>query len=319
MLGKRRHHHAPKRERVHQLRRQARTVGVHPCHRREAHSRTTYHPIASRQSKRRTNAHRRKAPPPFFLLPSPLFPTPELKCRTPQSNGNEGRYFVPNNITTASRFLSFISLNWPLASSTALATIASVYDIDPLITASHPKYDTDGLHPPYATSVSGAAVSWQQAAYNLYGETTFVCPAYWLADAYTAKNKKAWRYQVSTPNAFHGVDIGFLTGDPVTATSTSGPVGEEFRRGFQEVWGRFIVNGDPTLSVVGAGAGSGVAAAAEGRWRAWGEGPGGGRDMLNLNVTQGTAGRADWSVVDALAWEGGRGKRCAFWAGLGVN
>jgi hypothetical protein len=191
--------------------------------------------------------------------------------------------------------------------------VLAAYAFPDNITAAHPKFDTDGLNFPFATSVSGAAVAWQQAAYNLYGETTFVCPAYWLADAYTGHGpgKKAWRYQVSTPNAFHGVDIGFLTGDPVV-TGATGVAGEEFRRGFQEIWGRFIVTGDPTL----AGKAPGTAAASEDRWRVWGQG--GTHDMLNLNVTQGTS-KADWSVVDALAFEDGRGKRCALWAEVGVR
>jgi len=229
------------------------------------------------------------------------------------ANANEGRYFVPNNITTADRFLAFIRLNWPGLSPAALESVLKAYSFPDTITASYPKFDTDGLHPPFATSVSGAAVAWQQAAYNLYGENTFVCPAYWLADAYTGRgpNKKAWRYQVSTPNAFHGVDVGFLTGDPVTSAAT-GVAGEGFRRGFQEIWGRFIVSGNPALN----GTGVGLSAASEGTWRAWGQG--GTHDLLNLNVTQGT-GMAAWSVVDALAFEDGRGKRCALWAEVGVR
>ncbi|KAK0610973.1 carboxylesterase [Immersiella caudata] len=229
------------------------------------------------------------------------------------ANANEGRYFVPNNITTADRFLAFIRLNWPGLSPSAITSVLAAYAFPDNITAAHPRFDTDGLHFPFATSVSGAAVSWQQAAYNLYGETTFVCPAYWLADAYTSggPGKKAWRYQVSTPNAFHGVDVGFLTGDPIV-TGATGVAGEEFRRGFQEIWGRFIVSGDPTLAVTA----SGTAAASEDRWRVWGQGST--HDMLNLNVTQGTS-KADWSVVDALKFEDGRGERCALWAKVGVR
>ncbi|KAK3319597.1 carboxylesterase family protein-like protein [Cercophora scortea] len=243
------------------------------------------------------------------------------------NNANEGTYFIPQNITTESSFLSVLTLNYPSLTPSSLAKILTLYSIPTNATLS-PKFDTNGLTPPYATEVSAYASGWQQAANNLYAETTFVCPAYWLADAYSTrnKNKKAWRYQFSIPNAFHGADMSPLLSDPTIPTARiQDPA---FIRGFQGVWGRFILTGDPTATT-GVDA---VGAAGSKRWRSWGGemedgavpvaavGEGGsirwGHDLLNLNVTSGAPSKADWTVVDGDKWEGGRGERCALWAEL---
>jgi len=132
-------------------------------------------------------------------------------------------------------------------------------------------------------------------------------------------NSSSWRYQFSIPNAFHGQDLAPLMSDP--ATSADSKMDATFRRGFQSIWGQFVLTGNPTLSeqvIAGSGAGrSGIAAAGGGSWSAWGEKQK--FDMLNLNVTgSGTAQvRAQWNVVDARSWEGGRGARCDLWVKLG--
>ncbi len=197
------------------------------------------------------------------------------------------------------------------------------------ITAASPKFDSDGLNAPYATETSHAAVGWQQAANNLYAETTFVCPAYWLADAYSAavnpnaKGKAAWRYQFSVTDAFHGMDIAPLMNDPAT---TGTRMDRAFRNSFQSIWTRFIIHGDPTLAAVAAStSGDNVAAATTASWAPWGTvgkyagGNGSGYPLLNLNVTGVTPEVANLQVVDGVAWEGERGDRCALWASLGAN
>jgi carboxylesterase type B len=55
---------------------------------------------------------------------------------------------------------------------------------------------------------------------NIYAETTFVCPSYWLAEAYTNRGREAWKYQYSVPAAIHGTD---MTGYFGPATSNQGP------------------------------------------------------------------------------------------------
>ena len=107
-------------------------------------------------------------------------------------------------------------------------------------------------------------------------------------------------------------------------SSTSVIADGTFLRGFQEIWGRFTLSGDPTLSPSGGNSTS-VAAAKNENWTSWGEVVGKrgsgtlnsrSYTMLNLNVT--SAGRTDWKTVDGLSWEGGRWERCALWARIGV-
>ncbi len=107
-------------------------------------------------------------------------------------------------------------------------------------------------------------------ANNLYAETTFVCPAYWIADAYSsgingnAGGKSAWHYQFSVTDAFHGADLSPLTGD----TATQGTkMNQAFRKSFQSIWSQFIIHGDPTLGPAAGGAGGNVSAAATGSWK----------------------------------------------------
>lgn len=237
------------------------------------------------------------------------------------NNANEGTFLVPQNIATAKAFQDYIKLSYPLVSPENMTSILALYSISESVLPPT-KFDTDGLHPPYATSISHFAKGWQQAANNLYSEAVLDCPANWLADAY-AKNGTAassWRYQFSIPDAFHGQDLAPLMSDP--ATSADYRMDATFRRGFQSIWGQFVLTGNPTLSeqvIAGGGGGmsSGIAAAGGGSWTAWGEK--GRFDILNLNVSSsGTAqGKAQWSVVDARGWEGGRGARCDLWVKLG--
>lgn len=241
------------------------------------------------------------------------------------NNANEGTYFVKQNITTEAQFKSFVQLNYPLLSTENLASIVSLYRVPANITIDSPKYDSNGRTPPYATSISNYAVGWQQAANNLYAETTFVCPAYWLASAYSGdlnpnardKHLQSWRYQFSPPNAFHGKDMDPLLSDLATPGTKEDVA---FRKSFQSIWGNFIVSGDPTLTnaaanITAAGNSSdAVFAASSSSWPPWGKG----YALLNLNVTDGEPYRARFDVVDGNAWEGGRGERCALWAKLGA-
>lgn len=114
--------------------------------------------------------------------------------------------------------------------------------------------------------------------------------------------------------------------DPNNVTSSLG-FDEIFARGWQRIWGRFAMTGDPTLAVDGSSTGSQeeLAAAGSEKWVSWGEVVGKrgsgtlnsrSYTLLNLNAT--VEGKTDWSVADGLAWEGGRWERCNLWAGLGV-
>jgi len=58
-------------------------------------------------------------------------------------------------------------------------------------------FATLGDQGPTAVNVSQFAVGQQQRAYDIYAETTFVCPSYWLAEAFSDKGRKSFKYQYS--------------------------------------------------------------------------------------------------------------------------
>ncbi|KAI1170974.1 carboxylesterase [Nemania sp. FL0916] len=257
------------------------------------------------------------------------------------NNENEGTIFTPQNITNKEEFLNFVLTNYPRLSDQNLTSILELYAVPENVSMIYA--DSDGVTPPFSTTNSNWAVGWQQAANNLYAETTFVCPSYWMASAFAgARGKSAWKYQFSVPISSHGADIDPLTSDPKT---TGSGIDEVFRTAFQQTWGNFVVKGDPTLSIVQTHAAEpeNINAASTGRWPQWGGRPG--RDfLLNLNMTGGVpvvmqrqvggktlnltsytpsttasdpALEAKFSVASGWSWEGGRGKRCQLWVDLG--
>ncbi len=166
------------------------------------------------------------------------------------NNANEGTYFVRQDIATEAQFRAFVRYEYPLLSAENLTAVMRLYQIPAAYDASasaSPRFDSNGLTPPFATTVSNVTVGWQQAANNLYAETTFVCPAYWLGQAYADRGRKAWRYQFSVPNALHGTDIPPLMTDPAVTRGTKEDT--VFRTAFQTMWANFIVGGDPTLAL----------------------------------------------------------------------
>lgn len=213
-------------------------------------------------------------------------------------------------------------------------------------TASGRMYATTGNSGPTALNQSSFGTGQQQRAINLYAETTFVCPSYWLASAFPT----SWKYQYSPPPAEHAADMDAYL-DPNFRAPGIGALSDGFRAAMQQIWGNFIINNDPTLSAKaikgivtfpnGTTTGDDIEAARTGVWPTWkGISSHGTRpyQMLNLNMTGGTPTDILWSnpdnrfyvtqyvgpgleakfeVVDAWSWEGGRGKRCDLWARLG--
>ncbi|KAJ0384307.1 hypothetical protein COL922a_008668 [Colletotrichum nupharicola] len=247
------------------------------------------------------------------------------------NNANEGTLFIPTDVDTQDRFISRMKLDYPLLREEDITAIMNLYDIAREQSVKT-LYDTNGLTPPFATSHSGTAKGWLQAAYNLYAEATFVCPAMWLADAFargvgnSTGQSRSWRYQYSPPPAFHDDDLDVLMKDVHNTNDTDGAdesVG--FRLAFQSIWGRFIIEGDPTLTDEMIWniqrTGENVTAASTSQWPSWGSvasGAGGSDNlMLNLNLTLPEGGVAKFDVVDGFSWEGGRGDRCNLWADLG--
>lgn len=245
---------------------------------------------------------------------------------------------MPQTIETSDDFHAYARGLFPLMESEDIARLESTYEIPPTIPG--PLYSTLGNGFPTALNQSEFGIGQQQRANNLYSETTFVCPSYWLASAF----KTGWKYQYSVPPSQHGADLDAYLAINREALGL-GTLSSGFRTAVQRIWGRFIIDNDPTLpaslintittSQNGSTTGDNISAAKTGTWPAWGVD----NRMLNLNMTGGhetkilftSAGgqifnitqyagpglTANFDVVDALDWEGGRGQRCKFWAEIG--
>ncbi|KAI9641370.1 hypothetical protein NHQ30_010172 [Ciborinia camelliae] len=262
-------------------------------------------------------------------------------------NANEGPGFVPQDINTTAAFTTFTQSLFPQMSNTTLSHLYQTYAIPP--TTPGPLFASAGNHGPTALNQSVFGIGPQQQANNLYAETTFVCPSYWMASAFA----QSWKYEFSVPPAQHGGDLNAYYAANRTFLGY-GTLSPGFRTAVQMIWGRFIVYDDPTLpgdviaSIVHLGNGSHLTqkgdeiwAAGTGVWPRW-SAHGYAEEryrMLKLNMTGGAETTivwtgadgstvdvkentgvdvtADWDVVDAWDWEGGRGKRCEFWAGVG--
>ncbi|KAL8686393.1 MAG: hypothetical protein Q9218_007134, partial [Villophora microphyllina] len=53
-------------------------------------------------------------------------------------------------------------------------------------------FATSGTMGPTALNESTFGSGQQQRAFNVYAETTFVCPSYWLAEAFTNSGRTAY-------------------------------------------------------------------------------------------------------------------------------
>jgi hypothetical protein len=202
-----------------------------------------------------------------------------------------------------------------------------------------PLYDTLGTRDPTALNQSEFATGLQQTAFNIFAESAFDCPSYWLADAFSSEasngisdqGKESWKYQYSVTPAYHGADLTayFSVGASVPNAG--------FRDAFQRILGNFIINDTPVISTTDAKGGMANSTVPEGtngdidwpRWNA--DAP----VLMNLNTTGGTLIRQtvtdhlaywlregsgttnEFGLTDARAWEGGRGERCEFWQRVG--
>ena len=163
---------------------------------------------------------------------------------------------------------------------------------------------------------------------DIYAEATFVCPSYWLNQAFTAPSRIGYKYQYSVPFASHTDDIPAYFG-PATPNQSS-----DFTLAFRRIWGNFITKNNPSISnqiANGASSANPSAANVASNWPAYTDtNP----KMINLNETggtpytaitnfgvpvtqfQGPSLRNDIKLVDANKWEANRGARCAFWRSI---
>lgn len=230
------------------------------------------------------------------------------------NNADEGAGFVPTIINSTQTLQTWLEGNFPALDPSSIADVLQRYIAS--LDNSTLKFATSGLGPVTALTTSPVATGIQQLANLIYAEATFICPSYWLNDAFASHDRTSYHYQYSVPVALHTNDVSAYFG-PAIATQ---PL--PFTTTFRQIWGAHI--------------GSAATAAATGlqnlTWPAWVEGET--SQMLNPNVTGGTqvevrlriGGNAtesmgpglvnDFSAVNARTWEGGRGDRCAFWQEL---
>ncbi|PGH18991.1 hypothetical protein AJ79_00024 [Helicocarpus griseus UAMH5409] len=248
------------------------------------------------------------------------------------NNADEGPMFVPLNITTIDNLIDWTHTVFPNFSDEDVNSLLEAYpSSDEPTDPDAPKYPTSGHGPTTAINVSLVATGQQQRANNIYAEATFICPSYWLAEAYsTIPNKDndsnsssnfiSYKYQYSIPLALHTEDIPAYFGP---ARPNQGP---EFTRTFRTMWANFITKNDPSITSTD---GNDIPTI---DWPPFSTRV---PRQLNLNQTGGTPYEAtrpyfpvpvtqygmpglesEIVVVDAYEWEGGRGKRCEFWKGV---
>ena len=124
------------------------------------------------------------------------------------NNADEGPGFTPQNITTEVDLLAWLKLTFPLFANDDIAKILLYYlSSNASVDMSATEYATSGYTGATAVNVSEIGTGQQQRANNIYAETTFVCPSYWIAEAYTDAGRASYRYQYSARIAFHGSDV----------------------------------------------------------------------------------------------------------------
>ncbi|KAL5320157.1 hypothetical protein ACEPPN_010958 [Leptodophora sp. 'Broadleaf-Isolate-01'] len=250
------------------------------------------------------------------------------------NNALEAPYFVPQNITTEEALVTWIQDVFPLFTEDGISKILRYYPgSNATDSRSAVGYATLGYTGATATDVSSIAVGQQQRANNIYAETTFVCPSYWLAEAYTNNGREGWKYQYSVPAALHGAD---QTGYFGPATPEQGP---EFLRAFMTIFSNFITQDNPSITASVAAGNFSTASNASQSVIDWPAYTNANPYQMNLNQTGGEEYSAvaitydgtplnvtqyrnpglrnNFTLVDAFSWEGGRGTRCDFWRSMG--
>ncbi len=278
-------------------------------------------------------------------------PIQTITCthRCVQNNANEGPLFTPQNIVTEDDFVNFLRSSFPLFTEDDISRVLLYYpSTNASVSSELPDFATSGTSGATALNQSTFGTGQQQRANNVYAETTFVCPSYWLAEAYTNNGRTAWKYQYSVIPAQHGSDQNGYLGP---ALPNQGP---DFEKAFMTIFGNFITMNDPSIPAdiaAGANAASSMSSnsssestdpkvnepsAAE----SWPPYSLAAPYQLNLNQSGGTpfegpvypypAGglgnvtqfsepglRNHFTLVNAYTWEGGRGMRCDFWRSVG--
>ncbi|KAH7069572.1 hypothetical protein BKA63DRAFT_85008 [Paraphoma chrysanthemicola] len=190
-----------------------------------------------------------------------------------------------------------------------------------------PKQSTSGVAGLTALSTSATASGYQQLANLSYAESTFVCPSYWLAEAYSKIGKKGFKIQYSVPIALHSYDEIALFGNMRLPIH-----GDDFVEALQTIVGRFVKMGTPSFS-------SNIVSSRSESLENWPTFTAPHYKMVNSNQTGGKKVpvnstldprlhgicaswyigpglRNSFETVNGRGWEGGRGLRCDFWRSI---
>lgn len=252
------------------------------------------------------------------------------------NNANEAFGFTPPDITTQGEFTDYLRALLPLFDANDIAKLLHYYpSTNASVDENDPVYATTGRNPSdSALNQSSVATGQQQRAYNLYAETTFVCPSYWLAEAYALRGGgyASYKYQFSVPPALHAADIvGYFgyygSGGP------DEPVQPEMQMAFMRIWGNFVIHNDPSISAAAAAGGANAnSTAVDGAITDWPQYSDATPYQINLNVTGGEVQMTangpvllgdgvenEFTLVNAREWEDGRGERCDFWRSMGIR
>lgn len=251
------------------------------------------------------------------------------------NTAEEGPAYTPQTIMTEDDLMTWLLHTFPLLTREDAQKILYWYPFNPpadnsSLTEFPTAGDSGGAT---AVTTSQIASGHQQRANAILGETTFVCPSYWLVTAFGSPETghHSYKYQYSVPTALHGYDLEAVFGPP---RRNQGP---DLVRALQVSWGNFVRFGDPSWS------GSGD----DGLGENWPEFSSTKPRMIIFNQTGGTPYeftavqvrndgpltvvgarnknvtlysepglRNDIRVVDAYTWEGGRGARCDFWRSI---
>ncbi|PWY96908.1 alpha/beta-hydrolase [Testicularia cyperi] len=242
------------------------------------------------------------------------------------NNGEEGPGFVPQDIKTEQDLINWLKLLFPLMKDEDISKLLGYYPVDESVSTA---FASDGTGMPDANSVTSTAVGQQARADNIYAETTFVCPSYWMTEAYSGSGRKAYRYQYSIVPSLHAQDV---TGYFGPGSIYQGP---DFVKAFMTIWGNFVTTGDPSISSsIAQGTSSNNTVAGDDSTQNWPEFSPSNPYQINLNQTGGTETQSsafggknitvhvgpglqnNFTRVNAYTWEGGRGQRCDFWRSI---
>ncbi|KAJ5719637.1 CAZyme family CE10 [Penicillium malachiteum] len=251
------------------------------------------------------------------------------------NNANDGVPLSPPYINTTTAFSNYLKSTFPLFNETDYIKLREMYGVQSSTSPQNtsPRYDTLGDHGPTALNQSEMATGLQQTIFNIFAESTFDCPSYWLAEAFSDFTKESWKYQYSVTPAYHGADLTAYFSVGAT-TPTHGLI-----HALQKILGTFIIDDTPIISMQDAQGGYDNSTVPEGvngsiSWPMWNT-----RSpiLMNLNTTgghtvlnkvtedlsywlrEGPGVTNEFILADATTWEGGRGERCEFWRSVGAR